>query len=109
MAKWKLPISHELFQTQSIGELITEQFRDLYEEKASLESRLKAGHELAEGELARVHERLRSIDRALVDDDAAPPFEADDLVAFWESEVAAGRTPNLAMLPADIPKTWRRE
>lgn len=97
MRKYKLPASHDLFQTQTVAELLLEQYGDLLEEKAELESRLEADPSGRESGLVR--ERLLAIERAFGD---VAEAGRDDLVEFWEAEIAAGRAPDLEMGPSDL-------
>ena len=43
VGKYHLPASHDLFQCQTVAELLQEQLEDLYEEVADLERQLDAG------------------------------------------------------------------
>lgn len=96
MTRYKLPTSHELFQTSTIAELVQEQFEDLYEEKRELEARLPE----ADGkEHTAITRRLQEINEALEGQSA---ISEDELADYWEAEAAAGREPDLTMTVEDL-------
>lgn len=92
MSKYRLPASHDLFQTQTLAELHLEQLEDLWDERRDLERQIEQG-----GNLHGVHERLAQIRRALGDE-----MPMDDLVEHWEREIAAGRVPDLDLTIDDV-------
>jgi hypothetical protein len=95
--KWKRPLNHPLLLGQTVAQLLTEFYADLYEEKEEIERRL----ENPDGDTSKLRERLRSI-TAFLGEEA--PDVADDLIDRWERELAAGKTPDLGMLPAQAKK-----
>lgn len=95
--KYRLPTSHPLFQNQTYGELVLEQLEDLFEEKEDLESALEKDPGAAHAGALR--ERLEALDKAL---GVTQSLTQDDLVDFWEKEIAAGREPDQSMTLEDL-------
>lgn len=95
--KYRLPASHPLFQGSTTAELLLEYYEDLWEELAGLEAAEARLDDV--GKLPQLRERARAIRRALGAE--AAPAE-DPLTAYWEAELAAGRTPDLNMTPEDL-------
>ena len=77
-----------------------EWYEDLYEEKLDLERLLDEG--LTGEALSETVRRLENIHRVLELADEHVKT-GDPLVDYWESEIAAGRTPDLDMKVEDIP------
>ena len=94
--KYKLPSSHDLFQNQSMPELLLEWYEDLYDEKLDLETSLQEGM----GDDADTMRRLAEIQKTLGDDNIVTT--GDPLVDHWEAELRAGRTPDLDMTLEDL-------
>lgn len=90
--KYKLPPNHSLFETQSVAELVLEQYEDLYYQRAELEANLE---DLSGDALREAERKIREIGKALgekVDGE-------DDLIDKWERELAEGKIPNLEERP----------
>lgn len=96
MQKYKLPTSHDLFQKQAVPELMLEWYEDLYEEKYDLETSLREN----EGDMTTLNARLKQIEAVL--DEHGGVFTGDELIDHWEAELAAGRVPDLDMMPEDL-------
>jgi hypothetical protein len=77
-----------------------EWYEDLYAEKEELEYSLQEG---AGQDLSRVMQRLESIQDVLKIKNAQRVVTGDRLVDYWESEIRAGREPDLDMQLEDIP------
>lgn len=89
MNKYKLPASHELFQSQSFAELTQEMYEDLYYRKSELESALESGEKDIDRE--GLLTQLNGVNRALGETEES----YDPLVDQWERDIAEGRTPDL--------------
>lgn len=78
----------------------------MFEKKFHLEYLLndKEG-DLKPEQRTAMQEQLLALDRALEEQDS---LGQDDLVEFWEAEMAAGRAPDLSMKTKDIPAGWRK-
>ena len=80
--------------------MLLERYTDLYEEKYILEAQLEKNP--AGDSVTQLRTRLRVIDTALKEQESGE--DDDELAAHWEAEIAAGRTPDLDMVPEDLKK-----
>lgn len=87
--RYKLPPTHHLFTSQSQSEILLEMYEDLETQRLSIESQLESGDVGGETR-TRLMEQLNIINKSLCIE--APQ---DDLWDEWESELAAGRVPDL--------------
>lgn len=102
MTKYRLPTNHDLFQTQSVPELMLEWYEDLYEEMDDIEAAIKDEAIVDAAELGRLQRRLETLQKALGMD--VRIVTGDPLVDYWEAEIAAGRVPDLDMTLEDLEK-----
>jgi len=96
--KYSLPPQHELFQSQTIAELRTEWYGDLWSSKADIESQLESADFDSQGPL---QERLKAICAILEETSISTD---DPLVAYWEEQVARGEHPDLDMTLEDLKR-----
>jgi hypothetical protein len=73
-----------------------EQLEDAFDECADLERQLREG---AGNATTAVTSRLGQLRRML----GEQAHEQDELLDYWDAELAAGRVPDLEMTAADLP------
>lgn len=96
--KYKLPTTHDLFQTQSVPELLLEWYEDLYVEYDELTDLVGE----MDGNLGPAMRRLEQIQGALGLSDGV--LTGDPLVDYWEAQIRRGEVPDLDMKLEDVPR-----
>lgn len=99
VSKYKLPASHELFQKQTVSDLMMEFYEDLYDEREVLEQRLSSGRESFSAH-SLIRERILDISKAL----GEKVTVNDPLAEKWLADMDAGQVPDLDMMPQDLKK-----
>ncbi len=91
--KYDLPANHELFEKQTINELLQEWYEDMVFRRLELLDRLET-EDLSFDESNVLRRQIESIDKILAEEGEEDEFE-DDLIDKWERELEAGEVPDL--------------
>lgn len=91
--KYDLPANHELFEKQTINELLQEWYEDMVFRRLELLDRLET-EDLSFDESNVLRRQIESIDKILAEEGEEDEFE-DDLIDKWERELEAGEIPDL--------------
>ena len=88
--KYNLPGNHDLFEKQTITDIMTEWYEDLWARKEELEKQLENGS-IPFDDRGETMRTLTTINAELGEQEA----DKDDLIDKWEKEIAEGKDPDL--------------